>query len=90
MSNPIASFCSCDECGAKINDDCDDCLNHSSRIHKFISEAPLSERIKAQNFSFYSFPESIKKDILEQDDSSLFLSKKEFLNWKNRILQSQI
>jgi hypothetical protein len=82
MINPVNSFCSCDECGAKIGEECNDCLNHSSRLHYFIEKAPLINRIHAQDWTYSESPKHLKKLMLEEEDS-LFLNEEEYTNWKS-------
>lgn len=84
MANPISSFCACKECGAKINQECKDCLNHSSRMDFFIKKASLEKRVEAQNWTFNDLPEGIKKLML-LDKASLYLNAKEYALWRESI-----
>lgn len=84
MANPISSFSQCKECGAKINQECKGCLNHSSRMDFFTKKAPLEKRMEAQNWTFNDLPEAIKKLML-LDKASLYLNEKEYALWKESI-----
>ena len=84
MENPIAEFQKCDECGAKAGEDCDDCLNHSSRLESFIRNAPLELRMKATTFFFNQLPDEIKKVFSEVEDC-IYLNKEEYSNWKKLL-----
>jgi hypothetical protein len=82
--SPISTFSDCEECGAKIGEECNDCANHSSRIHYFIENAPLDLPLKAQSWSFNGFPDHLKKMCLEDNDS-IFLNEEEYMVWKSTL-----
>ena len=82
-TNPINLFCSCEDCGAEVGEECDDCRNHSSRIHYFMANAPLKNRIQAQNWTHSRLPDSALQD-------SLFLRREEFVIWKKLKLGDKI
>ena len=84
MENPIAEFQECDECGAKVGENCDDCLNHSSRLESFARNAPLELRMQAATFFFNQLPDYIKKSFSKVEDC-LFLNKEEYSNWKKLL-----
>lgn len=84
MSNPISSFCSCNECGAKIGEECNDCANHSSRLHYFIENASLKNRFEAQNWTYFDLPDFLKKICFDEDDS-IFLNEEEYTMWKKEV-----
>lgn len=82
LSNPINAFCSCNECGAKLNEECIECLSHSSRLHYFLENAPLQSRIEAQNWTYAEVPDFIKSLMLEEE-SSIYLNEEEYAAWKS-------
>ena len=87
LNNPINAFCPCNECGAKLNEECIDCLNHSSRIHYFLENASLQSRIEAQNWTYADFPDFLKAMAMEEEDS-IFLNKEEYTMWKSEVGQN--
>jgi len=90
-ANPINLFCSCEDCGAEIGKECNDCSNHSSRIHYFMANAPFNKRMQAMNWAYYQLPEFIQKEVMEEEPfGSLYLNKTEFLIWKKFNLGGKI
>jgi hypothetical protein len=82
-ANPINLFCSCEDCGAAIGKECNDCGNHDSRMQYFIANAPFENRLRAMNWAYSELPEFVQRLIMEEEPlGSLYLNKAEFIIWK--------
>jgi hypothetical protein len=81
--NPINIFCVCEDCGANIGERCSDCLNHSSRIHFFIVNAPLHKRMQMESWVYSQLPRFVQNNIMmEKASDTTYLNKAEFIIWK--------
>jgi hypothetical protein len=90
-ANPINLFCSCEDCGAEIGKECNDCGSHDSRMQYFIANAPFKNRLRAMNWAYSELPGFVQRLIMEEEPlGSLYLNKTEFLIWKKFNLGGKI
>lgn len=83
-TNPIIFFCSCEDCGAKAGEECNDSCYKNSRLNHFIECAPLRDRMRAMSWLYLTLPQWLKKDTMDEGPKSgtLYLSREEFMIWK--------
>ena len=90
--NPIIFFCSCEDCGAKAGEECNDSCYKNSRLNHFIECAPLRDRMRAMSWLYSTLPQWLKKDTRDEGPKfgALYLSGEEFVIWKKLKLGDKI